>query len=764
MCETKHITRLDNLSRISLCAYKRDKLREKSVRLQSRVELHLKNTLGTPSMFGWLPGTMYGGDLVCLNGTLLVRTDTPLSKWDTMPTCSPLPLERQPCCEPTIVKPCFIPPFGLLMDVLANGTPELHTPFPLLRLYSLLQPVPVSRMEELQRWDHPGVAAGSRLLLYDDIAANYLAGKFGISDRLVDEKRYEGPWQRCHIDMSATYDVNAELIPCVNTSGVLSFNLELLRTGDKAILVPTSFFRHPSYPTPLRLYIPPQPPFCLYNADKIAQNLGATIVFTDELATAASNVCGDDFVFSGFYGGDEAIPHLDLTPLAGRHVVWLLMDSDGSNQPKAKYSTAIKIAKQLSEHGVELTFAEVTDLDWVPNPSSPHILLGQHKGVKIMEQDELVKEAARHGVHVPEELHVVEVKSIEGDALEKMEPAPMLVDPILREGTGGVVYGATGVAKSWVAMSLGVAAANGVSVFPDRWHMMNPEGVKCLTIAGEMSAGEYGKRLKRLHPIYAKDDSHKKNFILHLADQLDIASPKGFDQLHEIIDDAKRHRGVKGQDVKLVILDNLTTLSREGENPANFGRIEFALKSLKAEGISVVVIHHENAKGDIRGARKISDVMDMKIQLFKTDEGDKIGVIVKNRKIRSGKQSEFATFKAVLDVDVADAGWVVSELSDEELAIVGELDEDEMADREDSADEEPKAPRAKPKKTKYGLKAWKWMSDEERRDSVMGQCQQGLTSEQISVNHGTCPSTISTFRLKNFIRECDLKNTNLPTP
>ena len=563
----------------------------------------------------------------------------------------------------------------------------------------------------------------------------------------MTNSNYEA-WRRTYIDMSATYDTNAEVIPFRTSNGTLAFNLELLPSGDKSLLVPGVFYQHPNFPTPLRQYIPPPPPFCLYNADRIIQNPSATVIFTDELATALSNESNNNHVFCSYYDGDEAIALLDVIPLHDRPVIWLLLDRSGSTDPKAKYVTAVKIAQKLSGHNVNLEFAAFADFKWLPN-NNPRLLTGVKTGVEIMSQEKMIEDAARQGVYIPEELRVVKSSNIEGDELEKKEKLPFLIFPIIRKSTGTVIFGGTGAAKTMLAISIGAAAANGKSVFPDRWPVMTPDGIKCVTIAGEMDIGEYGSRLKRFHQYYAKDEEHKKNFILHMADQLDIATPEGFARLHKIIDDAEKNCGIHGQPVELLILDNLTTLSVEGENPANFGRIEYALKSIKVRGISVILIHHENLKGDIRGARKISDVMDMKLHLFKANKDDKIGIIVKNEKIRSEKQSEFATFKAMLDIDAVDTGWVVSEPTQEELEAIGE--------DEDSSDDASEKPANKVSKTKYGLDAWEWLSDEQRINSIKEQRLKGLTNAQIAANHATSRTVICDFRKEHSIRDCDLK-------
>lgn len=741
-------------ARINLRAFCRDVQREKFILLCSRLELFLRNTLGTQRMLEWLSGVQVHESFYCANGQLCLKWNTPFQPlFSAVPSTLYSPLERQPECEPVITRLGIDlgMAFGAPLDLTMNGFPEYQTPFLGLRMYSLTMPVPVIMSEDLQRADHPWTPFPERLMLYDSISANYLAHKFGIKDQLVieDEKNNDVVWRRSYIDMGATYDANAELIPFRTSNGTLAFNLELLPSGNKSMLLAAGFYQHRNFPKPLRLYIPPRPMFCLYNADRVIQNPSAIVIFTDELATALSNESNPALVFCSYYDGDEAVAHLDVSPLAGRHVIWLLLDRPESTDPKAKYVTAVKIAKQLNGHNVNLEFATFSDLKWQLNNYSRPLFEGVKTGIKIMRQEEMLEEAVRQGVYIPEELRVVKTSNIEGGELEKKEKLPLLISPIIRKASGTVVFGGTGAAKSWTAISIGAAAANGKSVFPDRWPVMNPDGIKSLTIAGEMDIGEYGERLKRLHQHYAKDEDHKKNFILHIGDQLDIASPEGFDRLHEIIDDAEKNCGVHEQPVELLILDNLTTLSVEGENPANFGRIEYALKSIKARGISVILIHHENLKGDIRGARKISDVMDMKLHLFKANKDDKIGIIVKNEKIRSGKQSEFATFKAMLDVDAVGTGWVVSEPTPEELEAIGE--------DEDSSDDAPEPPTNKVPKTQYGLTAWEWLSDEQRVNSVKEQRLKGLTNAQIAANHATSRTVVSTFRQEKGIRDCDLR-------
>jgi hypothetical protein len=717
----------------------------------SRLELYLRNTFGTGQMREWLQGIDINGNFYCSNGQICLKPNTPLQ---LLPGSFPnfyrlsvgYPFDRQPECEPIITRLANAAYCNIPVEQLVNDELACQTPFLLSRLCSLAQPLPVIQTEALQKLDHPDTPFHQRILLYDEITVNYLSHHFGITDHMVEDKDYNGIWQRSYIDMSAQYDSQAELIPFYTPDEVLACCYELFHLGGQQLLVPVGFYRHPNFIKSLRLYMPDKPPFHLYKAEHITPNPGATIVFTDALATAMSNPHTGEFICVSFPEGDDAIKHLELSQLAGRHVIWLLMDKPDMEKPADKYATALKVAAELSDRNVHLEFAEFTEFEWRFNERT-HLFYGQHQGVRTMKMTELINKALVQGIYIPEELRTVNIGSIEGDVLEKMKKKPLMIDPVIRDGSGTVIYGATASQKSWLAVSIGIAAAHGQSVFPDRWQVMHPDGIKCLTIAGEMDSGEYGERSKRLNEFYAIDDAHKKNFILHMAEQFDLASEEGLTKLHAIANDAEKNRGVPGQPVSLVILDNLTTLSVEGENPANFGKIEMALKSLKARGIAVILIHHENQKGDLRGARKIGDVMDKILHVYKIKKDDSLNIIIKDEKVRSEKESKFATFKATLDVDARGTGWVVSEPTEEELVIIGELDEKDIDD---------KSSRKIPK-TKYNLKAWAWMTDEERIASVKKQVLEGLTNAQIAVNHNTSRTVVCDFRKVHRIRNCDLR-------
>ena len=272
-----------------------------------------------------------------------------------------------------------------------------------------------------------------------------------------------------------------------------------------------------------------------------------------------------------------------------------------------------------------------------------------------------------------------------------------------------------------------------------------------------MDKGEYGERTRRLNEHYRPTERQKNNLLLHIVDgTVDLAAEDAIKQMQDIVNHAEKSQGTAGEPVKLVILDNLTTLSAEGENPANFGRIEQVLKSLKSRGIAVILIHHENGQGDIRGARKIGDVMSTKFHLYPGDvEGNCIGVIIKNEKNRSNKASDMDTFKVVFDFEHPASGFCETPLTGADLKRLKQKKED--GDNDDDGEYDKKDKPSRPRKNRYKQKAWTSMTHEERVTAIQEAFYSGDSNEVIAANHKTGRTTICDFRQKYNLRNSDLK-------
>jgi RecA-family ATPase len=188
-----------------------------------------------------------------------------------------------------------------------------------------------------------------------------------------------------------------------------------------------------------------------------------------------------------------------------------------------------------------------------------------------------------------------------------------LVYPWLREGESAMLYAATGAGKSMVALSMALGVA-GRGKMMEYWDCPTP--TKVLYVDGEMplddiqarmrwmlttAGGDVETCLENLH-FLARNGQERLEFV-------DIASDWSRDEILKII---------KENDIRLVIFDNLSTLSKiENENDSScfIEPLEFLLK-LKQRGIACVLVHHANKGGlAFRGSTKLAATFEVIVRL-----------------------------------------------------------------------------------------------------------------------------------------------------
>lgn len=114
------------------------------------------------------------------------------------------------------------------------------------------------------------------------------------------------------------------------------------------------------------------------------------------------------------------------------------------------------------------------------------------RNAQLLSKEEMWQKAEAHGIVVERPQLPDSPKMADANELENEFRLPYLIEPVIREGSSTVIFGATGVAKSWIALALGCAVAYGKKAFVNRWVPTSQDGGKVLIIAGEMDQGEYG--------------------------------------------------------------------------------------------------------------------------------------------------------------------------------------------------------------------------------------------------------------------------------
>ena len=256
-------------------------------------------------------------------------------------------------------------------------------------------------------------------------------------------------------------------------------------------------------------------------------------------------------------------------------------------------------------------------------------------------------------------------------------PRGMIIAPIIPTQGLGMMYAARGIGKTYVALTIALAVATGASMFGDRWSAAKPWPV--LFIDGEMPAIVLQERLKSLAANFAPVEDGYLRIITpdHQEHGIpDLATEEGQIAIEKHLDG-----------VKLVILDNLSSLLRNGrENEADsWLPLQSWLLSLRRRGISVLIIHHAGKSGNQRGTSKREDLLDTVIHLKRPANYDPTHGAqfeVHYEKARGFFGDEAKPFDARLGGDREGLCWEVMDIQDALAEQVKELRAEGLSQRD----------------------------------------------------------------------------------
>jgi len=201
-------------------------------------------------------------------------------------------------------------------------------------------------------------------------------------------------------------------------------------------------------------------------------------------------------------------------------------------------------------------------------------------------------------------------KKIQPISLEKFlslefPPRENLISPWLPSQGLAMVYAARGIGKTHFALGVAYAVASGGSFLG--WQAPRPAGV--LYLDGEMPGVVMQERLAAI--IASNDTQPSAPFTLLTPDLQREGMPRiDTEEGQQMIED------VLTDDIRLIVVDNISTLARAKENEADGWTPiqEWALRQ-RAMGRSVLFVHHSGKGGQQRGTSRREDVLDTVIAL-----------------------------------------------------------------------------------------------------------------------------------------------------
>ena len=201
---------------------------------------------------------------------------------------------------------------------------------------------------------------------------------------------------------------------------------------------------------------------------------------------------------------------------------------------------------------------------------------------------------------------------------EKVEMPRAIVYPWLRESSLNMIYAKRGLGKSFLALILAISITrkdyDNIDIGP--WYVKNPCGV--LLCDGEMGKFDLQDRIKQLVGPVGEESKRFPFTIFSTPDytedsqeSVNLYTPYWQNKVYSYL---KTHRSTR-----VLILDNLSSLcTGNDENDNTLGALfNTWLISLRAMGISVILIHHAGKSGLQRGASVREDPLNNIIVLKK---------------------------------------------------------------------------------------------------------------------------------------------------
>ena len=310
----------------------------------SKVDLTIRNDAHKPELRKRIKcGFDIWGNPVFCNGQILMRPNVPGAPlaFDTYG----FPFDLQPGCDPQLTQQIL----GGVGGSIINGLPAFQNKFLFLHL---------AHTEDL--WSERLCFFDSNTFSQNDIDwGNYLGSEWDIHGGWSATTAPDnGPWARVPLGNRIPTDTAALPLPVYGINRIFSYMLEifLLRDGSYAVL-PVAYYQNQFYHVPLRLYIPPNPPYTLLNTHLLAVYPNATVVLTDDIIIALANQPSPEMVYLANPGGDDWIDHLDLVPVVGRKVICTVFNANNQEEKKQYYRTAVKMAEKLHAAGITPRFA-----------------------------------------------------------------------------------------------------------------------------------------------------------------------------------------------------------------------------------------------------------------------------------------------------------------------------------------------------------------------------------------------------------------------
>lgn len=590
----------------------------------AKAELYLISTLSTARVKRWLPGATKTGDyLIVGSWAVCVRTTT---------NCPP-GIDRQRLPN-DLQSPIPLPNhfyMGLVYDRSTSQPVMTYSGAPLFEFYCIMTGLSYGQ----------GLAA-----LRDDCDLRWrsladlpkIDGRVGFASTPVGRNNpNEIPVPVLALQGPGGF-IPVRTIDFLDDAGRVA--MQVMRFVDvhgNWMVLPVSRWRREGDFARRMLFVPPMGKLPLLHADLMRRQAVETVLIVDspELASdiqASLNVKfgGSPFlptsraICTSWWGGAETVSAVDWSPLKAARAQYLILPHSGQSWEEA-FKTAQTVFRHLAAQGINV---EVIDC-WNGMHGSP--LADEPGGTRARNPSQWVMQAVAPAFLSQASIATGSVAPArtERDALFTLADGPVpepnyLFAPFVAEGTTTLLYAKAGLGKTWTAIYIAYALAAGQRAF-GRWSPPRPGAV--LYVDGEMGQERMQRRLATVAKLFPESchEVARRNLgcISVGKDSLDISTEADQERIES---ELARLSARTGQDVALVVLDNLQALLTSSPSTSAWKAVSGWLRELNDRGIAVLVLHHPNKQGNMLGPEAIRNSMDGVILLESEDDDDEIPV------------------------------------------------------------------------------------------------------------------------------------------
>ena len=457
---------------------------------------------------------------------------------------------------------------------------------------------------------------------YSFAALDGVREMFSVSFNDDDDFRNLQPWLKIYSIVDST--------PWYDEFGNIIMRVVKMRTPDGGkIHVPVSQWFRSGSGVPMLFCVPScvSGKLPLFQLPKLKNCAGKTVIVTDSIELAAANAEDDSAIWTTWIG-DLQYSNWNVLREAAE-VLLLVTNHSGKGLPEA-YLEIDRLKRYLKDDiGLENLGALQLAVEY--SGEEPYAIQRSFRALPLPEFELMVEKAHEAlqpalpfwlGGQASSSQAAAGNKTAELLAT-KLEPYPYLVRNFVVRDSVTLLHAEKGIGKSMFAYSIAVAVAadKQIDLCPGMWWVTPKKGHKVLYLDFENSKSQIANRLSKICQAYwgKEDDSAKRNLAIKYGNELpaeNYAMPEHHATVLRWLEEAEHE--LSGH-IDLIVLDPYSRFVNSRETTKTVADFTALCRKITERGTAILIVHHSNAEGDVRGFREKRDQVCCAVSLLRED-------------------------------------------------------------------------------------------------------------------------------------------------